>query len=71
MNIRLILSKLFKKNRLLPSNKRKNNSKGSSRSKENISLQTLDREKRGLNKKKKKSSEPRSEKSMTLRLNMN
>ena len=70
MNIRLILSKLFKKNRLLTSNKIKNNSKGSSRSKENIWPQTSDREKRGLNKKKKRSSEPRTEKSMRSRLNM-
>ena len=58
------------KNKLLPSKKRKKSLKRSLRSKENIWPQTTDREKRGLNKKKKRSSEQKTEKSMRSRLNM-
>ena len=58
------------KNKLLPSKKRKKKLKRSLRSKENIWPQTLNRKKRGLNKKKKRSSEPRISKSMTSRRNL-
>jgi len=44
------------KNKLLPSKKRKKSLKRSLRSKENIWSQTLNIKKRGLNKKKKRSS---------------
>jgi hypothetical protein len=54
-----------RKSKLLPSKKRKKNLKRSLRSKENIWPQILNRKKRGLNKKKKRSSEPRISKLMT------